>query len=50
MQKEQHKVTYRPNHELSRFSLICDKQTELSDNVLGGQCAKRPFLVAETKN
>ena len=25
-------MTYRPNHELSQFSLIYDKQTELSES------------------
>ena len=32
MRKERQKVTYRPNHALSRFSLIYDKQTELSES------------------
>ena len=31
MHKEQHKTTYKLNYELSRFALICDKQTELSE-------------------
>ena len=31
MRKEWHKVTYTPHHKLSWFSLICDKQTELSE-------------------
>ena len=36
MRKKRHKTTYKPNHELSRFALICDKQTELSE------CARWP--------
>ena len=31
-------MTYTPNHELSRFSLFCDKQTELSE------CARWPAI------
>ena len=31
MRKGRHKTTYKPNHELSRFALICDKQTKLSE-------------------
>ena len=37
MRKEWHKVTYTPHHKLSWFSLICDKQTELSE------CASWPM-------
>ena len=34
MRKERHKTTYKPNHELSQFALICDKLNLA--NALGG--------------
>ena len=48
MQKERHKITYKPNHEFSQFALICDKLNLA--NVLGGQYVKRPIVVAEKTN
>ena len=34
MRKGRHKTTFKPNHELSQFALICDKLNLA--NVLGG--------------
>ena len=50
MRKERQKVTYRPNHELSRFSLIYDKQTELSESAgnLVPRILPYPSLRSET--
>ena len=46
--KERHKTTYKPNHEFSRFVLICDKQTELSE-CARCSCNKRSIVVAEER-
>lgn len=43
MWKEQHKVTYRPKHNLTQFSLICDYQTELS------KCGQWPMCKQQNK-
>ena len=50
MRKERQKVTYRPNHELSRFSLIYDKQTELRESAgnLVPRVLPYPSLRSET--
>ena len=50
IRKERQKVTYRPNHELSRFSLIYDKQTEVSESAgnLVPRVLPYPSLRSET--